>query len=313
MKKTAPSIHELQAFDAVAHHQSMTAAANALCITISGISKQISKLEEYIGTPLLIKKGRGIELSATGKKYWSKIAPSLRAIEVATIEAMSTDDDSGIITLACVPTFLTFWLIPKLPSFRKQYPNITFNFDQHLSPTSHSLSLSIDAAIRYGTGDWHNIISDYITGREFICVYSKKNLSNDKEIKTPQELINYALLHHEESTNVWNKWASQHNLQEINILLGLKFVQYSAIIPAIRNGLGVGLVPRIFVEEEIQKGELQVFGQPVDVEQSHYLCFDLNALEKPAFVIFRQWILHEGQRDESLTKSEKTNSRNPSA
>ena len=87
-----------------------------------------------LGVALLCKDGRGIQLTTQGRVYWQKIAGSLRAIETATYETRASHGDAGMITLASVPTFLTRWLIPRLPEFRRRHPQVTLSFSRHLAP-----------------------------------------------------------------------------------------------------------------------------------------------------------------------------------
>ncbi len=293
MKRLCPTIQELLAFDAVARYESMTTAAGVLCISVSGISKQLAGLETFVGKPLLRKKGRGVELTAAGREYWTKISPSLRTIESATVEAMAGESGAGVLTLASAPTFLTKWLIPKLTDFRRRHSGATFSFNQHLG-VGAAHAFDIDAAIRYGDGRWPDVISDYITGREFVCIYSPELLKHGKRLRDVRELLTYTLLHHEEAQGAWQAWAEHYGLEEIQILSGPRFVQYSAIIQAVLSGLGVGLVPRIFVEDELQGGQAVVFGDPIDVDQGHYLCYNAKRLERPVFSAFRDWLLEQG-------------------
>lgn len=294
MKRMCPTIQELLAFDAVVRYESMTTAAGVLCISVSGISKQLAGLEAFVGKPLLRKKGRGVELTATGREYWTKISSSLRTIESATVEAMAKDSGAGVLTLASAPTFLTKWLIPRLMNFRRQHPGVTFSFNQHLG-VGAAHTFDIDAAIRYGDGHWPNVISDYITGREFVCIYSLELLKRGEQLHDIQELLTYTLLHHEEAQGAWQTWAEHYGLDEIQILSGPRFVQYSAIIQSVLSGLGIGLVPRIFVEDELQSGQALVFGDPINVDQGHYLCYNANRLERPVFAAFRDWLLEQGK------------------
>ena len=149
MKRLCPTIHELLAFDAVARTESLTQAASTLCITVSAVSKQITSLEEFVGRQLLQKQGRGVVLTGHGRIYWQKISGNVRALETATFEMQSGDGDTGILTLASVPTFLTKWLIPRLPDFRRAAPSVTLSFSQHLGAFEH-MPTSVDVAIRYG-------------------------------------------------------------------------------------------------------------------------------------------------------------------
>ena len=294
MKRACPTILELLAFDAVARFGSMTLASEILCISVSAVSKPIAALEAYIGKPLLIKDGRGVRLTATGRGYWVKISASLRKIESATYEARADAHGAGVLTLASAPTFLTKWLIPRLADFRKSYPDITFSFRQHLE-LNEALPADIDAAIRYGAGDWPEAVSDYVAGREFVCIYSPGLFKAAGQELQPDELISHALLHHEQALQAWRQWAALYGLDEVRVLPGPRFAQYSAVIQAVLSGLGIGLVPKILVEEELKEGRALAFGQSIDVAQGHYLCYSADKVERPVFATFRSWLLGHGQ------------------
>ena len=290
MKRACPTILELLAFDAVALHGSITLAAGVLCLSVSAVSKQLAGLENFIGKPLLKKNGRGVQLTSTGRQYWMKISPSLRKIESATYEARADGSGVGVLTLASAPTFLTKWLIPRLSDFRRNYPDVTFSFRQHLG-LNEALPSDIDAAIRYGAGKWPDVTSDYIAGCEFVCIYAPELLKQGRRITSPVELSSHPLLHHEEALQAWRQWATHHNFDETRILSGPRFAEYSAVIQAVLSGLGVGLVPRILVEEELYQGRAIAFGESISVDQGHYFCFAADRLERPAFTAFRSWLL----------------------
>ena len=61
------------------------------------------------------------------------------------------------------------------------------------------------------------------------------------------------------------------------------------------SGLGVGIVPNVLIEQELQEGRVIAFGSPVDGGQGHYLCFRQERLERPVFAAFRAWLLEEGR------------------
>ena len=292
MKRACPTIQELLAFDAVARHESLTKAATSLCISVSAVSKQLAGLEEFLGRPLLQKSGRGVVLTPAAREYLAKVSPSLRALETATFEFRAGSAGAGVITLASVPTFLTKWLIPRLPDFRKTHPGVTFSFCQHLGP-GESLTPDIDAAIRYGSGDWPGMRSDYIAGKEFVCVHAPA-LRQAGWPSRPADLLEPTLLHHEQAQLAWRTWAHRHDIDESSTLAGPRFAQYSAIVQAAASGLGVALVPRILVEEELANGSLEAYGAPIDLDQGHYLCFERERLERPLFAAFRSWLLAQG-------------------
>ena len=294
MKRLCPTIHELLAFDAVARCDSLTQAASTLCITVSAVSKQISSLEDFVGRQLLQKNGRGVGLTAHGRVYWQKVAGSLRALEAATFEMQSGDGVAGVLTLASVPTFLTKWLIPRLPNFRKISPSVTLSFSQHLGPLEE-MPWGVDAAIRYGNGEWPGVVAEYIAGKEFVLVASPDLTAADR-IRQPADVPGNTILHHEGAMNAWQQWATSHGIASSRVQPGPRFAQYSAVIQAAVSGLGVALVPHILVIEELADESLVVpCGETITVAQGHYLCFRPDRSNLPALAEFRKWILSQGR------------------
>jgi DNA-binding transcriptional LysR family regulator len=300
MKRTCPTIQELLALDAVARYQNMTQAAGALCITVSAVSKQLGGLEDFLGLPLLEKRGRNVQLTREARAYWQRVSPGLREIETATFElragvsGAATGAITGLLTLASVPTFLTKWLIPRLPDFRRLHPGITLSFGQHMFRDA-AIAPGVDAAIRYGAGGWPDLVSEYIGGRQFVPVAAPE-VFGDPRAKGAAALRGHPLLHHEEAPGAWRQWAAHHGAVDLPTLTGPWFTQYSALIQAVAGGLGVGLVPRLLVEEELARGSLVALtDMAVVLDQGHYLCFRPERAESPALAVFRGWV-----RDQSL-------------
>ncbi len=291
MKRDCPTIQELLAFDAVARHGSLTLAAASLCVTTSAVSKQIASLEAFLGVAVLQKTGRGVQLSLAGRAYWLKTAPSLRAIETASYEARAGADSHAVLTLSCVPTFLTRWLIPRLPQFRQAHPHTTLSFSRHLAPLEN-LPANVDAAIRYNPADYPGVVNEYIAGRAFVVIAAS---STRPPIAAPADVLRHTLLHHEEAQGAWPQWAAAHGLADPALTAGPRFAQYSALIQAARCGLGLAFVPLVLVEDELASGALSApLGDAIAVEHGHYLCYRPDRMQWPAFAALREWLLREG-------------------
>jgi LysR family transcriptional regulator, glycine cleavage system transcriptional activator len=297
MKRSCPTISELLAFDALARQGSLTHAAEELCITVSAVSKHVASLEAFLDQALVRKVGRGLELTALGRTYWQKTAPNLRALEAASFEIKVASPRSGLLTLASVPTFLTKWLIPRLPAFRKHSPETTLSFSQHLG-ANEDIPSGVDAAIRYGSGRWPNLLADYIAGREFVLIYSPTLSKSGAKRKSGLDVTRETLLHHEQAGQAWEHWAKRQELGLSKVLVGPRFAQYSSLIQAAISGLGVGLVPKVLVLDELRDGVLHTSADPpIQLDQGHYLCYSPERLNLPVFAAFRTWILAEGQLD----------------
>ena len=295
MKRDCPTLQEMLALDAVARYESLTMAAHVLCVSVSAVSKQISGLEAFLGRKLLAKYGRGVQLTPQGRTYWQKIAPALRTIETATFEVRSGEAGAGMLTLASAPTFLTKWLIPRLPGFSQHNRHVTLSFSRHLESTD-GLPASVDAAIRYGEDIWPGTVSDYISGSKFVLVASPGLLAQCAlQSFAPTDVVAQTLLHHEGTPQAWRQWTERHDVSPLRTVVGPRFAQYSALIQAALNGLGVGLVPHALIESELADGALRIpCGDPLELPYGHYLCYQPDRLEQPAFAAFRRWVLEQG-------------------
>ena len=84
-----PSIRALQIFSAVARHQSLSQAAEDLCLTHSAVSQQLQKLEQQLGVQLFRRSARGVTLTEAGQLYRQRVDDDLARLKAHMIEVMS--------------------------------------------------------------------------------------------------------------------------------------------------------------------------------------------------------------------------------
>lgn len=290
MKRVCPTIQELLAFDAVARHGSMKDAAAELCVSLSGVSKHIASLERFLGRQLVERNGRGIALTRTGRDYWRKISPGLRTIEGATAQFVHERKGRSVLTLACAPTFLANWLMPRLPEFTGLFPNVSFRFKDHVGLNA-PFPADIDGAIVHGRRTEAGIECEYVTGRNYVAIYAPDMKRSRRSLRAPGDIARCPLLHLDDAALSWPEWGELHGLDGAQFLAGFRFVQYSAVIQAAVNGLGVGLVPQVLVARQLRAGSLLAFNDTAYRDQGFFLSYVPDRLGKPALAAFRSWLL----------------------
>ncbi|MFD7900034.1 LysR family transcriptional regulator [Streptomyces sp. NPDC059743] len=77
------NLERLRTLDALAHHGSVSAAAEGLHVTTSAVSQQLAKLEREVGQRLLARNGRGVRLTDAGRLLADHAARILSQVEVA--------------------------------------------------------------------------------------------------------------------------------------------------------------------------------------------------------------------------------------
>jgi len=259
MRRRIPSTGALLAFEAAGRHENFSRAAEELGLTEGAVSRQIGRLEDSLGLILFNRvKGR-IHLTDSGKEYWSKIGDHLDQIERSTFQLLARPEEGGVLELAVIPTFTNRWLIPRLPLFHAANPGITINMSERPEPFLFSES-RFDAAIHYDHPAWAGMIKKDLFVEELVPVCSP-SLAKGRSEWTPEELKVLPLLHKRGRPDAWKKWWDHFDVTGVNPMLGAQYDLFSMSIEAAITGLGVALVPRLYVAREVEDGRLIL---PVD-------------------------------------------------
>jgi LysR family glycine cleavage system transcriptional activator len=76
--------------------------------------------------------------------------------------------------------------------------------------------------------------------------------------------------------------------------MGPRFEQFAMVSQAAVAGLGLAIVPRFLIEEELRSGALVVpVDRPVSGSEGYYLVYPETRAQLPAVVAFRDWLLGE--------------------
>ena len=116
---------ELRAFVAVAELRSFHAAAEALYLSQSALSRRIGKLESALGVRLFDRTTRHVSLTAVGRDFSHKaraVIDDLDGYLLGIRELAATR--MGEVTIACVPSAVQYFLPAALSRYHARYPNI---------------------------------------------------------------------------------------------------------------------------------------------------------------------------------------------
>ncbi|WP_175936551.1 LysR family transcriptional regulator, partial [Burkholderia cepacia] len=122
------------AFEAAARHGSFARAADELALTEGAISRQIGRLETFLGVALFERIGNRVRVAPNGVRYAAQVREVLDRLERDSQYMMGQPGDGGSIDITVTPTFATRWLIPRLKRFQARHPNITVHFADRAEP-----------------------------------------------------------------------------------------------------------------------------------------------------------------------------------
>src|SRR6201746_1766459 len=188
-----PSLDGLGAFEAAARYLSFTQAASELNVTQTAISHQIKRLEEELGVRLFVRQNRALTLTPEAKEYLPGIRAAFNDMRLATDRLLRKDNDH-VLTVSTLASLAAKWLLPRLSTFQEAQPGI----EVHITTSTSLVDFKkgdVDAAIRYGRGQWPGLRADWLMADKLFPVCSPALLTGNKPLRRPEDLANHVLLH----------------------------------------------------------------------------------------------------------------------
>lgn len=296
-RRLLPSTSALAAFEAVARLGSFTAAAQELDLTQGAISRQIGLLEEQFGRRLFERDSRNVRLSTAGEIYAEAVHAALGQLRDAALGLMS-NRHSGVLNLAILPTFGTRWLMPLIPDFVANNPDVTINFVTRIGRFDFARE-RLDAAIHHGLPDWPDADSTLLMRETVIPVVSPEFLAS-RAIAKATDISRLPLLHMATRPGAWSEWFEQQGLSAPTGP-GMQFEQFGTVAQACMAGLGVALLPQILIAGELQRGQLvPTPGQPMQSRSAYYLVVPNDKRGHPPVASFRDWLLGQVEKEPAV-------------
>ncbi len=284
-----PSMSLLLAFEAAARHESYTRAAVELSLTQSAVSRQVQALEQQLGLALFRREGRQVQLTDVGRLYQREMSEALGRIRSATLQAMAYQSGGGSLRLATLQTFGSKWLLPRLHDFYKTHPGMLVHINSRIDAVDFETS-GIDAAIVVGHAGLPGLISHRLHAEELVVIISPQTAESHQSWN-PEHIAGQMLLNVANNPNVWGDWFSHHHLPHRMMRLGPSFELTSHLIQAVKAGIGIGLVPRILVADELASTELLTLDLPFASQRSYFLTYPPRNEMLPSLQAFRTWLL----------------------
>lgn len=252
MRRKIPSNSALLAFEASARHGSFARAADELALTEGAISRQISRLEAFLGVTLFERVGNRVRLLPNGERYALQVRESLDRLERDSQYLMGQPNGGANIDIATIPTFAARWLIPRLGRFREKHPNIIVHLAERMEPFVLAGS-GFDAAIHFDHPAWTGMRTHRLLQETLVPVCHPTLLGS---AKVPPTLDELPRLHRRQNPDAWQRYAQEAGIVLTNPAIGPRYDLHVMLIEAALAGLGVALVPRLYVEAELAEGRL---------------------------------------------------------
>lgn len=248
---------EMAAFVRVVESHGFSAAAPALGLSPSAVSKLVTRLETRLGVRLLQRTTRALHLTEEGEAFY---ATARRLVgEIETLEAQisqRSDTPYGLLRVTTSLAFSTHQLAPVIGEFLQRYPQIQLE----LLPTDRVVDMieeGVDVAVRIGRLSDTSFIARKIGEDVRLVCASPSYLAHRRALERPEDLARHTCIVSRDLPYL-NRWPFRIDgqIREIEVGGRIAVTEGEAQMRLALQGLGIVRLTRLTVADAIKKGEL---------------------------------------------------------
>jgi LysR family transcriptional regulator, glycine cleavage system transcriptional activator len=290
-------LNALRAFEAAGRLTSFVAAAEELHVTPAAISHHIKLLEDFIGTPLFVRRHRAIDITDAGRSFLGPLTDSFRAIEETTTR-MRGAHRCGPLRVRVASCLAAKWLLPRLGSFYRQHPDI--EIEVSVSSQIYNFRYNeMDALIRLRCGEFNGMVVESFMTEYVAPICTPDFFARHGPILNAEALLGIPLIH-DDNLNVvptfpnWGTWLRAAGVQTGDDLPGHRFDSSSMVLDTTLEGLGVSLGRSALASRDLDAGRLVrllEFDYPVTHE--YFLVYPKTTPKLRQINALRNWLATE--------------------
>ena len=288
-------LNALRAFEGVAKHGSFTAAANALLISQSALSRHVIALERLVGVQLFERKPHALSLTKAGQHLLPAVVKSFDRLEYA-LDDIRNDGTPVQRTLRVQmpPSFAVQLAVPILRDFRTASTDVDIDL---ISPYGVGPPLGdVDVAVVYSQPTVTDLVADLLWQARptLLCHPNVAAAHAGKDLAAfieANEIVHVRIAdlprHHS-----WSQFVGQNGIPAADVERGLVFDTAVLAVQYVLSGQGIALCDTNLFAEEMRAGRLvQPFAATLDDGYGYYLITQPEALGDTAIALFRSWLI----------------------
>ncbi|MFJ3486053.1 LysR family transcriptional regulator [Pseudomonas sp. NPDC090202] len=247
---------EMEVFARVAHEGSLSAAARALGLTPSAVSRIIARTEQRIGTRLLLRTTRAITLTSEGEAYLRGARRILA--DMAEVEEAITDQGvpRGRLRVSAAVAHGRLTIVPLVAAFSARYPQVLVDLTLG-DEVVDVLGGQADVALRFGHLQDSPLNARCIGETGQVIVASPEYLERYGTPQTPEDLVRHNCLRFN-FRRAAPDWLFCRDGQDFSLKVTgtLECSSGEALAQLAQLGAGIARIGAFTVADDIERGHL---------------------------------------------------------
>ena len=259
-------LETLRAFDAAARTGSFSAAAEKLNLTHGAVSRQIAKLEDWLGLKVFERNARGVTLTIEGNRLHLRTTEAFALISVNSdrwVEPRGT----AVVRLASIPSVSGLWLMPRMAAL-ENHPTklrIVLDVDNRQADLADE---GIDLSVRCGRGRIPGRVSVQLFEEQIFPIASPE-LAKEIGRGDPARLLKYPLINDSDASG-WRAWLAAQDIDYRPRPQDRRFEDYNLVLDAAAHGLGIALARPPLTVDQFQSGRIVAVDERVALNPVSY-------------------------------------------
>lgn len=250
---------QLRSFYVIARERSVTRAAARLGLTQPAVSLQIKALETEVGTALFDRQRKQMQLTQAGEIFYRHVQTVLATLEEAHAEVAALQHlQGGHLAMAASDTNCVYVLPPALRQFRAQYPQVRIDIRNRMS--SQVVQLVVEHEVDFGLATLplahRQVTTETLFDREEVVICPLDHPLRQATSVELAHLSPYPLLALSPGSTSRQLLDRAFQQAGVPMQVAMHLGSMEVIKRLVESGLGIAVVPRIAVLEEVQYGRL---------------------------------------------------------
>ncbi|MBX9956021.1 LysR family transcriptional regulator [Peribacillus simplex] len=252
----------LKVFVTVIEQKNFSRAGDILNLSQPGVSLHIRNLENELGTKLIYRSPKQVQITEPGKILYRHAKQMLNHYETAKREINEFNNVvSGTMKIGASFTIGEYYLPKVLAEFAAQYPMVDI---QIIISNSNDViqgirSNKLDIGLIEGETDYKDIDVMPFMNDEMIVVVPPDHPLSQMDLIEGNMLHNQTWVLREQGSGTRTYSDKLLSSLELNIKKTFIFTSIQGVKEAVMAGLGIALLSRMTVQKELKSNELKTF------------------------------------------------------
>ncbi len=255
----------LREFVAVVEQGGFTAAADALDVSASFVSRRVKRLEQQLGTRLLHRTTRTVRLTEMGRIYYERSREILDRLEALESDMADLQQrPKGLVRMTAPGLYAERYVAPAVAEFTVKYPEVSIELDTRMRVVD-IVAEGYDLAIRMSALADSNLVARKLVPRRVMVCASPAYLAGNGRPKDPDDLRSHNCLALPDMP--W-RFAYPDAIRVVKVRGSWISNNGRALVEAAALGIGLVRLADYYMDKELERGALEVVLEDFEVEDA---------------------------------------------